>query len=93
MCGRHCWISPTGARRYGRIEPSLYEVCTIGGTYTDVQEGSEMPGAKIWAKEHYDWSAGGLVTWTVQESNFCAPGNYVSAAIAPPEATAVAGST
>jgi hypothetical protein len=65
------------------IEPSLYEVYTIGDTFADVQEGSKMPGARIWAKEHYDWSAGDLITWTVQESNFCAPGSYVSAAIAP----------
>ena len=84
MCGRHCWISPTGGPEiWPGIEPSLYEVYTIGDTFADVQEGSKMPGAKIWAKEHYDWSAGGLVTWTVQESNFCAPGSYVSAAIAP----------
>lgn len=65
------------------IEPSLYEVYTVGDTFADVQEGSKMPGASIWAKEHYDWSAGELVTWTVQESNFCAPGSYVAAAIAP----------
>jgi hypothetical protein len=65
------------------IEPSLYEVYTIGDTFADVREGSKMPGARIWAKERYDWSAGDLITWTVQESNFCAPGSYVSAAIAP----------
>jgi hypothetical protein len=65
------------------IEPSLYEVYAVGDTFADVQEGSKMPGTSIWAKEHYDWSTGGLVTWTVQDSNFCAPGSYVSAAIAP----------
>jgi len=65
------------------IEPSLYEVYTIGDTFADVREGSKMPGTRIWAKEHYDWSASDLITWTVQESNFCAPGSYVSAAIAP----------
>jgi hypothetical protein len=65
------------------IDPGLYEVYTIGDTFADVREGSKMPGTSIWAKEHYDWSSRDLVTWTVQESNFCAPGSYVSAAIAP----------
>ena len=65
------------------IDPGLYEVYTIGDTFADVREGSKMPGTRIWAKEHYDWSSRDLVTWTVQESNFCAPGSYVSAAIAP----------
>ena len=64
------------------IEPSLYEVYTVGDTFADVREGSRMPGGNIWAKEHYDWSATDEITWTVQESNFCAPGSYVSAAIA-----------
>ncbi|MGB9377177.1 MAG: SRPBCC family protein [Mycobacteriales bacterium] len=63
------------------IEPSLYEVYEVGETHADVQEGSKMPGMKIWAKERYDWSSPELITWTVQESNFCAPGSYVSAAI------------
>ena len=65
------------------IDPSLYEVYTIGDTFADLREGSKMPGTRIWAKERYDWSAGDLITWTVQESNFCAPGSYVSAAITP----------
>ena len=65
------------------IEPSLYKVYTVGDTFAEVQEGSTMPGTRIWAKERYEWSSGELITWTVQESNFCAPGSYVSAAIAP----------
>lgn len=65
------------------IDPSLYRVYNVGDTFADVQEGSKMPGSSIWAREHYDWSKGELITWTVQESNFCAPGSYVSAAIAP----------
>jgi hypothetical protein len=43
-----------------------------------------MSGVRIWAKEHYDWSTSELVTWTVQESNFSAPGSYVSAVLGPP---------
>ena len=42
-----------------------------------------MPGMSVWAVEHYDWSRPDLITWTVRESNFCAPGSYVSAAITP----------
>jgi hypothetical protein len=67
------------------IDPGLYEVYTVGDTFADVQEGSTMPGGNIWAKEHYDWSESDRVTWTVRESNFCAPGSYVSALIAPRE--------
>jgi hypothetical protein len=65
------------------LEPSLFEVYTIGDTFADVKEGSKMPGGNIWAKEHYDWSTSNQITWTVQESNFCAPGSFVSARVAP----------
>src|SRR5439155_26082778 len=46
-------------------------------------EGTKMPGVKVWAKEHYDWSDPETVKWTVTESNFSAPGSYVSATITP----------
>jgi hypothetical protein len=35
-----------------------------------------MPGMKIWAREHYDWSRRGIVSWRVVESNFCTPGRW-----------------
>jgi polyketide cyclase/dehydrase/lipid transport protein len=63
------------------IEPTLYEVYSVGETSADIKEGSKFPGSVFWAKEHYDWSTPGLVTWTVRESNFCTPGSFVSAAI------------
>lgn len=63
------------------IEPSLYHVYSVGTTTAEVKEGSRMPGMAVWAVEHYDWSDPELVTWTVRESNFCAPGSYVSARI------------
>ena len=63
------------------IEPSLYEVFEIGSTSAEIREGSRMPGGSIWARERYDWADPELVTWTVKESNFCAPGSFVSAAI------------
>jgi len=63
------------------IDPSLYAAYEVHDTWADIQEGSKMPGTKVWAKEHYDWSSPDVVTWTVTESNFCAPGSHVSAAI------------
>lgn len=65
------------------ITPSLYEVYEVGDTWADVREGTKMPGAEAWAKEHYDWSDPETITWTVKESNFCAPGGYVSTTITP----------
>jgi hypothetical protein len=67
------------------ITPGLYEVYEVGETHAEIKEGTKMPGGAFWARERYDWSTPGLVTWTVQESNFCAPGSYVSAAISPRE--------
>ena len=62
------------------IEPSLYEVYTVGENTAEVKEGSRM---SVWAVEQYDWSHPDVVTWTVRRSSFCAPGSYVSAAITP----------
>jgi hypothetical protein len=63
------------------IEPSLYEVYSVGETAAEIREGSRMPGAAVWARERYDWSTPGTVTWTVLQSNFCAPGSFVSATV------------
>jgi len=65
------------------ITPSLYEVYSVEETSADIREGTKVPGGVFWAREHYDWSTPGLITWTVRESNFCTAGSYVSAAIAP----------
>jgi hypothetical protein len=70
-------------RLWPGIEPSLYEVYSVGGTSAVVKEGSRMPGASFWAVEEYDWSDPSTITWTVRESNFCAPGSRVTAAIRP----------
>lgn len=61
----------------------LYEVYSVGETSADVQEGTKMPFSAFWARERYDWSAPDTVRWTVQESNFCAPGSYVAATLRP----------
>jgi hypothetical protein len=67
------------------LERSLYQVHSVGETSADVTEGSKLPGATIWAREHYDWSTPNTVRWTVTESNFCTPGSFVAATIHPRE--------
>ena len=70
-------------RLWPGIEPSLYEVYSVGESTADVREGSKAPGGKVWAREHYDWSDRHTVRWTVQESNFSVPGSYVVATVRP----------
>jgi hypothetical protein len=63
----------------------LYRVYAMQETTADVQEGSAMLGMKVWAREHYDWSRDGRISWTVLESNFCTPGSGVVADLVPME--------
>lgn len=65
------------------IDPSLYEVYSVGETTADVREGSRSPAGRVWAREHYDWSDRETVRWTVRESGVFAPGSYVAATIRP----------
>jgi len=65
------------------LTAALYEVHSVGETTADVKEGTKMPFGSVWARELYDWSDPETVRWTVQESNFCAPGSYVSATTRP----------
>jgi hypothetical protein len=67
------------------IEPSLYEVYTVGETSAEIREGTKLPGMKVWARERYDWSDEKKVRWTVMESNFSTVGSYVEAAVSPRE--------
>lgn len=76
-------FSPARPQVWPGIHPSLYKVYELGTTHADIKEGSRMPGSAVWAKEHYDRSDPETVRWTVRESNFCAPGSYVSATITP----------
>jgi hypothetical protein len=57
----------------------LYEVYSVGETSAEIKEGNNSPFGAFWARERYDWSDPDTVRWTVVESNFCAPGSYVSA--------------
>jgi hypothetical protein len=74
-------FSPRRPEIWPGIHPSLYEVYSVGQTSADIKEGTKSPLGSFWAKERYDWSTPGLIKWTVQDSNFSAPGSYVSAAI------------
>ena len=58
----------------------FYEVEPVGETSAEVREGSTKP-IKVWAREHYDWSTPGTVSWTVTESNFCTPGSGVAVTV------------
>lgn len=65
------------------ITPSYYEVYEVGETHARVREGTKQGPLDVWAIERYDWSTPGVVSWTVEESNFCTPGSYVRATISP----------
>jgi len=58
----------------------LYCVHEVGATSADVREGSLLP-TLIWERDHYEWSVPGRVRWTVQESNYSAPGSFVEVTV------------
>jgi hypothetical protein len=62
------------------LKPELYRVHATGPTWADVDEGS---GGPVWAREHYDWSTPGTVSWTIQASGFASTGGFVAAAVTP----------
>ncbi len=62
-----------------------YEVYSVGETTAEIREGTGGRRSMIWARERYDWSTPGVVTWTVQESAFSKPGSFVSARVDPKE--------
>ncbi|MDQ4488927.1 hypothetical protein RBS60_01800 [Sinomonas sp. ASV486] len=76
-------FSPRRPELWPAIEPSLYEVYSVGATSAEIREGSKGPGGRVWAREEYDFSDPHTVRWTVRESNFSEPGSYVSATISP----------
>lgn len=63
------------------LDPEIYRVDELRPTSAVVREGQRKP--RLWAMEEYDWSIPGTVTWTVRESNFCAPGSFMSARVEP----------
>jgi hypothetical protein len=62
------------------LKRELYQVHDTGPTWADVNEGS---GGPVWARERYDWSTPGTVTWTMQESGFATPGDFITAVVTP----------
>ena len=67
--------------RWPQLDPKTYEVHWVKEASAEVTEGSPFP--KVWSRERYDWSHPTIITWTAQESNFCAPGGHVSMDIQP----------
>jgi hypothetical protein len=57
-----------------------YQVLALGDTWAEIREGT---GGPIWARERYDWSTPGRVTWTVQESGFSRSGDAVVVDVSP----------
>ncbi len=60
-----------------------YEVYSVGETTAEIRERTGGRRSSIWARERYDWSIPGVVTWTVRESGFSNPGSFVSAKVDP----------
>lgn len=69
--------------RWTGISPEYYEVYSVDANHARVREGTKQGPVDIWAVELYEWSIPSVVSWTVEESNFCTPGSYVRATITP----------
>ena len=62
---------------WSNLSTKYYEVYEVGESSATVREGTGFP-MNIWARERYDWSTPGNVSWSVLESNFCAPGSGIA---------------
>jgi hypothetical protein len=73
------------SERWAEIWPAweLYEVRSVGETTAEIKQGTRLAAAELWEVDRYDWSDPATVRWTVVESNFSAPGSFVSATIEP----------
>jgi hypothetical protein len=69
------------SERWAEIWPAweLYEVRSVGETTGEIKQGARLATAEFWEVDRYDWSDAATIRWTVLESNFCAPGSFVSA--------------
>ena len=70
--------------RWPTLDPDTYQVHWVDATSAEITEGSPFP--KVWSREHYDWSHPTTITWTAQDSNFCAPGSHIAMDIRPTDA-------
>jgi len=71
-------FSPRRVELWPGLRADMYEVVEIGDTWAVVREGT---GGPVWSRERYDWSSPDRVVWTVEESGFGRPGDFVAAAI------------
>ena len=67
--------------RWPALSRRFYEVYSVGETEAEIREGQEKP--VMWARERYDWSTPGTVTWTVVDSDDLATGSFVSLSAKP----------
>jgi hypothetical protein len=74
-------FSPRRPEIWPDLDPSVYRVLELHETSALVREGQRLP--KLWALEEYDWSEPATVRWTARESNFCAPGSFMSVRVEP----------
>ena len=61
------------------LDRARYQVHGLGETWALVTEGSRRPN--VWARERYDWSVPGTVSWRVEASNFCGPPSGIVASV------------
>src|SRR5712692_8582630 len=66
-------FSDNRLRLWPTIDKRYYQVHSVAETSADCSEGSAVFGG-LYGREHYDWSAPGLVRATVQESYIAKPG-------------------
>ena len=62
------------------LDRAMYEVYEVGPTWAVIREGNKE---RIWARERYDWATPGRVTWTMEESSFATPGDFVAVDLQP----------
>ena len=65
------------------LSPECYSVHQVGDTWADVQEGTQVAGGCIWARERYDWSEPGRVTLTLAEAASFRPGTVIDYRVTP----------
>lgn len=63
------------------LDPAKYQVHEVKETSAVVTEGNRSPD--VWARERYDWSQPGRVSWRAEESNFSAAGSGVDVMVTP----------
>jgi hypothetical protein len=73
-------FTPRRPEIWSALDRDVYEVYEVGDTSAEIREGNSK---RVWAREHYDWSVPGTVTWTVVESPFSTTGDSVSATVEP----------